>query len=250
MAFKDHFSGHAGVYREARPTYPPALFDWLTAQAPRRTLAWDCGCGNGQATGELAARFERVFATDPSANQIAQAEPIANATFAVEPAEQCSLADTSTDLITVAQALHWFDHARFFAEAHRVLAPRGVFAAWGYSDCQIGVAAVDAVKDRLYVDLTGPYWPPERALVEAGFRTIAFPFDEIATPAFPMVVSWTVEHLLAYFRSWSATQRYIKAKGHDPVALVEPDLRAAWGDPAQRRDVRWQFHLRVGRIVD
>jgi SAM-dependent methyltransferase len=249
MAFKDHFSGHADLYREARPTYPPALFDWLAAQAPRRELAWDCGCGNGQATGELAARFARVFASDPSANQVAQAKPIANVTFAVEPAERCSLADGSIDLVTIAQALHWFDHVRFFSEARRVLAPRGVIAAWGYSDCQIGVAAIDAVKDRLYVDLTGPYWPPERALVEAGFRTIAFPFDEIATPAFAMVASWTVDQLLAYFRSWSATQRYLKANGHDPVALVEADLRAAWGDPAQRRDVRWRFHLRAGRVA-
>lgn len=247
MTFKDHFSGHAGVYREARPTYPPALFDWLAAQAPRRELAWDCGCGNGQATGELAARFARVFASDPSANQIAQAGPIANATFAVEPAERSSLATAGVDLITVAQALHWFDDACFFAEARRVLAPGGVLAAWGYSDCRIGVPAIDAVKDRLYVELTGPYWPPERTLIEAGYRTMAFPFAEFAAPEFPMVASWTVEHLIGYFRSWSATQRYIKARGHDPVALVEPDLRAAWGDAEQRRDVRWQFHLRAGR---
>lgn len=246
--FKDHFSGHAAIYREARPTYPPQLFAWLAQQAPDRELAWDAGCGNGQATVALGEHFAHVIGTDPSANQIAQAETRANVELRVEPAEQSSLAVASTSLATVAQALHWLDHARFYAEVRRVLKPGGVLAVWAYSDCSIGDAAIDRLKDHLYVDLTGPHWPTERVLVETGYRTLPFPFVEIAAPAFPMVAHWTVDHLLAYFRSWSATQRYLKVKGEDPVALIEPELRSMWGDPAHKRDVSWQFHVRAGRV--
>ena len=247
-AFKDHFSGHAGKYAEARPTYPPALFDWLAQQAPDRALVWDAGCGNGQASVALAERFARVFGTDPSAPQIAAAEPHANVDYAVEAAEQCSLPSASASLVTVAQALHWFDHARFYAEVKRVLKPRGVLAAWTYVDCNTGNGAVDALKDRLYNELTGPYWPAERAYVDAGYRTLPFPFEEISAPPFDMVADWDLEQFLAYLRTWSAVQRYSKAKGHDPVALIEADLRAAWGDAAHSRAVRWQFFVRAGRV--
>ena len=245
--FKDHFSGHADLYRDARPTYPDALFEWLAAQAPDRALAWDCGCGNGQASATLARHFERVIASDPSANQIADAQSGANIEYRVEPAEHSSLADASASLVTVAQALHWFDFAAFYAEVRRVLKPGGVFAAWAYAACGTDEASIDDVIEHLYGDaLTGPYWPPERAHIDAGYRTIPFPFAKIAAPEFPMIMRWNVDQLLAYLRSWSATQRYIKAKGEDPVALVEPKLRTAWGDPARVREVRWQFHLLAG----
>ena len=253
MAFNDHFSGHAATYREARPLYPDALFDWLADQVAHRDLVWDTGCGNGQASVALAARFVRVFATDPSANQIENAERRPNIDYRVEPAEQCSLASASADLVTVAQALHWFDFARFFPEVQRVLKPGGFFAAWAYSDCRV-TSAVDVHKDRVYVDLTGTYWPPERELVETGYRTIPMPvgagapFEDVAAPSFVMSVSWNAQQFLAYLRSWSATQRYIKANGVDPVAIVENDLIAAWGDPEMRREVRWDFHLRCGRL--
>jgi SAM-dependent methyltransferase len=253
MAFKDHFSGHASSYREARPLYPDALFDWLAAVAPARSLAWDAGCGNGQASVALAVRFTRVFATDPSSNQIENAEAKANIEYRVEPAERCSLPSASADLVTVAQALHWFDFPRFFAEAERVLRPGGVLAMWAYADCRVA-PAVDVLKNRVYVDFTGTYWPPERAHIEAGYNTIPIPFGndapfaEIATPAFDMCVPWDAAQFLAYLRSWSATQRYIKANGRDPVAMVEPELLAAWGDPEETRTVRWDFHVRCGRL--
>lgn len=246
--FKDHFSGHAAIYREARPTYPAELFAWLAQQTPDSALAWDCGCGNGQATVALAQHFTCVIGTDPSANQIADAKPAANVDYRVEPAEQSSLADASASLVTVAQALHWFDFDRFYAEVRRVLKPGGVFAAWTYADCRTGDAAIDAIKNILYVDLTGPYWPPERALVESGYRTLPFPFVELAAPAFEMKAAWNIEQFLAYLRSWSATQRYLKDRGEDPVALIEADLRAAWPDTQTKRDVHWDFHIRCGRV--
>lgn len=246
--FKDHFSGHADIYREARPTYPPALFAWLAQQAPDQELAWDAGCGNGQATVALAEHFVHVIGTDPSANQIAASQARPNIEYRVEPAEQPTLATASASLVTVAQALHWLDHARFHEQVRRILKPGGIIAVWSYAHCAVDDAAIDQAVTRLYVDLTGPYWPTERSLVETGYRTIAFPFVEIATPSFPMIAAWTVDHLLAYLRSWSATQRYIKALGEDPVTLIEPDLRAAWGERTRVRDVRWQFHLRAGHI--
>lgn len=243
--FKDHFSGNARGYHDARPSYPDELFDWLAQVVPGCALAWDSGCGNGQASVALAARFARVIATDPSANQIANADARANIDFRIEPCEHSSLADASADLVTVAQALHWFDREAYYAEVRRVLKPRGVFVAWAYSDCHV-TPAIDTLKDHVYVDRVGPWWPPERSLVEAGYRTIAFPFEEFAAPAFVMITSWNVDRFLAYLRSWSATQRYIKDKGEDPVTEIEDDLRAAWGDGS--RSVQWKFHLRCGRV--
>ena len=246
MTFKDLFSGHANLYHAARPTYPDALFDWLAMQTSARDLAWDVGCGNGQASVALAARFARVHASDPSARQIANAEARPNIDYRVEPSERCSLADASADLVTVAQALHWFDLPRFHVEVRRVLKPGGLFAAWTYANCHVD-AAVDAIVQRLYVDLTGPFWQPERVHVENGYRDLAFPFDAIVAPAFDMVARWNLDAFLAYLRSWSGTQGYLKAHGVDPVALVEPDLRAAWGDADRRRDVYWDFYMRCGR---
>jgi SAM-dependent methyltransferase len=247
MNFKDHFSGHAAVYRHARPDYPPALYDFLLAQVPASTCAWDAGCGNGQASIALADRFDQVIASDPSAEQIANAERRPNIDYRVEPAEHSTLAPASVDLVTVAQALHWFDLGSFHKEVRRVLKPGGVVAFWSYADCRVDTQ-VDAQKDRLYLDLTGPYWPPERALVESGYASLPFPFERIATPSIELCMHWDVEHFLAYLRSWSATQRYVRALEHDPVALVEPALREAWGDPASPRPVRWDFHLHCGRL--
>ena len=245
--FKDHFSGHADSYREARPTYPDELFAWLAQQAPDNELAWDAGCGNGQATVALAQYFKRVIGTDPSANQIAEGEPRPNIEYRVEPAEQPTLVDASASAVCVAQALHWFDHARFYSEVKRVLKPGGILVAWTYADCSTGEAPIDRVKDHLYVDLTGKYWPPERAHVDAGYQTLLFPFVEIAAPPFEMLARWNVEQFLAYLRTWSASQRYLKAKGVDPVSMIEPDFRAAWGEPARVRDVRWKFFVRAGK---
>ena len=247
MTFKDHFSAHAAIYREARPNYPAALYDFLAGEAPSTERAWDAGCGNGQASIDLAARFTEVVATDPSAEQIANASPRPNISYRVEPAEQSSLAAGSVDLVCVAQALHWFDITRFHAEVRRVLKPRGVVAFWTYADCRVD-AQVDVQKNRLYNELTGPYWSPERALVETGYARMPFPFARIPTPTFELCMHWTVDQFLVYLRSWSATQHYIRALQQDPVALIEDELREAWGDPSQLHEVRWDFHLHCGRI--
>jgi len=249
--FKDHFSGHAADYRTSRPLYPGALYAWLAHQAPARALAWDAGCGNGQASVALAAHFAQVVGTDASAAQIANAEARENVRYRVEPAETTAFADASVDLITVAQALHWFDLPRFGAEALRVAKPGAVLAAWTYALCAI-TPAVDAVVMQLYQDVVGPYWPPERRHTENGYAELALPFVPLPAPAFAMTATWTLPQFLAYLQTWSATQRYRAAEGRDPITVIEPALTRAWQapdqPPEQPRLIRWPLTLRAGRL--
>lgn len=247
-SFKDHFSGHAAHYAAARPGYPADLFDWLTSITEPLQLAWDVGCGNGQAATALGERLIAVQATDPSAEQIAAARVHPGVRYLVEPAESSSLPDDSVDLITIAQALHWFDHPRFFAEAQRVLRPGGVIAAWCYGLCGV-TARVDRVFAHLYEDVLGPYWPPERRLVESGYRELDFPFEEIRPPLLEMRCDWTLPQYLAYLSSWSASQRYLKATDMDAVAQLADRFAEAWGEPSRLRAVRWPLGMRAGRTV-
>jgi ubiquinone/menaquinone biosynthesis C-methylase UbiE len=244
---KDHFSGHAACYQQFRPNYPAPLFAYLASLGPAHDLAWDCATGNGQAAVALAPFFSSVIATDFSAQQIDQAPRDAKVRYLVAPADKAPIEAGSVDLVTVAQALHWFDLGAFYAEVRRVAKPGGTLAVWCYEMHHI-TPEIDAIVRRLYSDIVGPYWPPERRIVEEGYRTLAFPFEELAPPPFEMVHSWDLEHVMGYFGSWSSTQRYRKQVGKDPLALIADDLKAAWGDPEQTREVVWPLNLRVGRI--
>ncbi len=247
MTFHDHFSGHATGYAQARPTYPAELYTWLATTCAQSDLAWDAGCGNGQAALHLTPWFAHVIATDPSAAQIAQAPPHPQIDFRVEPAEEPTLAAGSVDLVTVAQALHWFDLERFYASVTRTSRPGGVIAVWTYGLSNVD-AAVDHAFMSLYDDVLGPYWPAERRHVENGYAELPFPFRAIEAPAFAMECRWTLPQYLAYLGTWSATQRYVRARGEDPVAMLADKFARAWGDPRQPRLVRWPLGLRVGRI--
>lgn len=245
VAFKDHFSAVAADYASARPEYPDALFAWIASIAPTRAMVWEAGCGSGQASRGLAAHFDRVHATDPSAQQVAQASAPANVRFAVEPGERCSLPDASVAAVCVAQALHWFDRDAFFAECARVLRPGGVLVAWGYQDIEVpsDVAGANAgLQDEIR-----DYWPPERALIDAAYAGFAWPFDPVAAPAFELQVLWTLPRLLGYFSSYSATRRCRDATGRDPVAAHAPALAAAWGDPEAPRALRWPMFVHARR---
>lgn len=241
--FKDHFSKQAAEYAKFRPRYPKELFRWLGSVAPAKELAWDCATGSGQATVELANVFERVIATDASEKQVANAERHQRVEYRVATAEESGLEPNTADLITVAQALHWFDLARFEAEARRVATAGGVVAAWAYKLATVS-PAVDAIVNRYYSDVVGPYWPAERVLVER-FEELPFGFDRIETPPFEMTAEWKVEHLLGYLRTWSATQRFMAAEQRDPLEDVEGELRKGWGEDV--REVVWPLTVRVGR---
>jgi ubiquinone/menaquinone biosynthesis C-methylase UbiE len=247
MGFRDHFSSVAKRYADFRPHYPAVLFDYLATLAPRNSLVWDCACGNGQATVDLAQRFDRVIATDASAQQVRAAGREPNVKYRVATAEQSGLPDGSAGLITVAQALHWFDLERFYAEAKRVLQPSGVLAAWAYGINEVEGGAVNDLVQEFYSKTVGPYWPPERKLVEEGYRSIPFPFSEIAPPAFRLEANWTLDQLIGYFSTWSATNRFIKARGSNPLEPLSEALARVWGDPNTARVVVWPLSLRIGR---
>jgi ubiquinone/menaquinone biosynthesis C-methylase UbiE len=245
MTFKDHFSKQAADYAKFRPGYPREMFEYLASIAPARQRAWDCATGSGQAAVGLAAVFDRVIATDASEKQIANAQPHERVEYRVAPAEQSQIELSNVDLIMVAQALHWFDLDRFYPEARRVLKPGGVFAASAYRFLHVTPAVDDLVNRRYYGEIVGPCWPAERALI-MNFEEIPFPFPERETPAFEMKVDWTLDHVLGYLRSWSATQRFIAANRRDPLEEIAAELRSAWGDIKKSRRVVWPLTLRVG----
>lgn len=243
--FADHFSVAASDYANARPHYPPELFAWLASIAPATTHAWEAGCGSGQASQDLATVFDAVFATDPSAAQIARARASAKVSFAVEPAERCSLGDRSVDAVRVAQALHWFERDAFFAECARVLNPGGVLVAWGYQDIeppQQLAAAVDAFRDEI-----AAYWPAERAFIDSAYAQFQWPFAKIRTPHFEMKAEWPLARLLAYFSSFSAVKCHRDATGRDPVAAHAPAIEQAWGDTENRMRLRWPIFIHACR---
>jgi hypothetical protein len=247
MAFADHFSRQARDYTQFRPRYPRELFEFIASLMNRRELAWDCGTGNGQAAVDLAAYFQRVVATDPSANQVAHAIRHLKVQYMVAAAESCPLEPDSADAITVAQALHWFDLPRFYAQVRRVGRAGSVIAAWSYGLAHI-TPTVDHVIGHLYADILGDYWPPQRHYIEKGYRTIDFPFDDVPAPQFAMQAEWTLDELFGYLGTWSSVDRFRRQNASDPLAQVEADLRAAWGPADQARRVHWPLYLRVGRV--
>jgi len=244
VTFKDHFSKQAADYAKFRPRYPQKLFEYLGSVAPNRGLAWDCGTGNGQAAVGLATVFDRVIATDASEKQIANARSHERVEYRVTRAEKSDLESASIDLIMVAQALHWFDLDRFYDEVRQVLKPDGVLAASAYNLLRVQ-PAIDEVVNRYYYEVVGPFWPPERELVE-NFADLPFPFHEIDPPKFEMTAQWNLDHLIGYLRTWSSTQRFMAANGADPLEQIIDELRRAWGNPQEVRTVLWPLILRLG----
>lgn len=247
MPFKNYFSAGSDAYRTFRPGYPPELFSWLAGLPPRRDAALDCGCGTGQASVALAEHFAKVYAIDPSAAQIESARPHEGVDYRVAPAEATGLPDGCVDLVIAAQALHWFDFDRFYPEVRRVAREGAVFAAFTYGLLAIN-GELDGVIGRFYRDTIGPYWPPERAHVDAGYRTLPFPFAEIASPSFAMTAEWELGHLMGYLATWSAVAEYRRLTGDDPLPALAEELSAVWGSPETVRPVSWPLVLRAGTI--
>ncbi len=246
-SFKDHFSTRSSDYAAYRPTYPATLAELLAESAPGRETAVDCGCGAGQLSVLLAEQFEQVIALDASAPQLEHAKPHERVIYRQSRAEQTGMGDASADLVTVAQAAHWFDLDPFYTEVRRILRPGGVIALVTYG-VMVADGHVGNVISHFYYDRLGGFWPPERRHVEAGYQTLAFPFEEFASPALAMEVSWNVDDLIGYVDTWSAVRNLEKASGREPFDTFVSELRSAWGDPDERRRIRWPLSVRAGRV--
>jgi SAM-dependent methyltransferase len=246
MSFQDHFSSRADAYARARPTYPPGLFGELARLARGHDLAWDCGTGNGQAALGLALHFGSVVATDPSAAQLAEAASHPRVTYRQLSESSSGLDPGSVDLVTAAQAAHWFDLDLFYREVTRVLRPGGLLAMWCYGLCRIA-ADIDEILGEFYHLTVGPCWPMERSHVDAEYRSLRFPWPDLPFPRLEIERSWTLPELLAYVETWSAVNRYRESRGQDPMPGLGGALAEAWGTPDQARQVIWPLSVRVGR---
>ncbi|WP_400193464.1 class I SAM-dependent methyltransferase [Hymenobacter sp. B81] len=243
----DRFSGHAAQYAQFRIGYPPALYDFLLSLTPGRAAAWDCGTGNGQVAADLAPHFTRVEATDISPEQLAQVVPQPNVHYRVSPAERTPFAAGSFDLITVAQALHWFDAEAFHREARRVARPGAVVAEWGYGLVKVN-EQIDPLIQHFYTRIVGPYWDANRRHIDDEFACLPFPFSQMQQCRFAERQSWDAERFLRYLQTWSSVQRYRRAVGEEPLGQIEPQLRALWGE--EKREVCFPIFLRAGSITE
>ncbi len=242
---KDLFSGHAEQYASFRPTYPKALYDFILAYVKDRNTAWDCACGNGQVARDLVPYFKRIEATDLSAKQIENAIPSSSVTYSVSRAEQTSFPDSTFDLITVGQALHWFDTSAFYKEVYRVAKPDSVIAVWGYG--LLGVEpSIDYKLQHFYKEVIGPYWDNERKFVDEAYATLPFPFIEITAPSFTITVEWSKAQLYGYIATWTAVVKYIKEHHINPVDAFINDIYPLWGD--EIKTITFPVFLRLGSI--
>lgn len=247
FSFKDNFSKQSDTYLKYRPHYPEELYSFLAGLCAEKKLAWDCGTGNGQAAVSLVKHFSNVLASDPSEAQIKNAIASTHVIYKVCSAENSGLESKSIDLITVANALHWFQFDTFYTEVKRILKSDGIIAVWCYgSPIHLQSAAVNEVIRKLHDDVLGKFWLPENRLVEQKYKTIPFPFSELPHPNFTMEKNLSEKDLLGLFHSWSAVQRYKDSEQADPVALIEKDLREAWGKD-ERQCFTWELTLKLGR---
>ncbi len=245
--FPDYFSAAADAYAHYRPVYPPELIAALVAACPGTGRAWDCATGNGQVAAALAGAFSQVVASDASAAQLAHAARHPRIQYVQCLAERAPLAPASIDLVTVGQALHWFGFADFYDEVRRVARPEGLVSAWCYGLLRIS-PSLDRLLDHFYHQTLGGYWPRQRRYIEEGYRTIPFPFARIVLPEFQVELAWTLPQLAGYLRTWSAVQRFRKAKGHDPVSDLESELARHWPEGGRRRKITWPLYVLAGRV--
>lgn len=241
---KDRFSDQARQYAAFRPHYPKELYDFVFSHVKSFDLAWDAGTGNGQAAQVLATRFRKVLATDISARQLEQAVRKENIVYEVA-GEATSLSDQSVDLVTVAQAIHWFNRPMFYREVRRVVKPGGILAVWTYGLLKVSPEIDPLIKD-FYTRVVGPYWDPERKLIDEELKTVDFPFGEVATPSIHMRFDWSFGELVGYLNTWSATQKYIREHANDPVG--ELLRKTASGVSQEKFQIEFPLFLRLGVI--
>lgn len=245
-AFKDHFSKQSGLYARYRPGYPRELFVFLAGLTAEHGLVWDCGTGNGQAAIALTEFYDRVIATDPSAEQVSNSSPHPKVEYRVEKAEANSIETNSVDLLTIATALHWLDHDLFYPEVNRVLKQDGIIAAWAANTPTVS-PEVDTVLNYLHEDILGDYWLAENRMVDSEYATMPFPFQLIDCPRFTSQKPMNLADMNGYLNTWSATQRYITTNGHNPVDMVMDRLAEVWGNADDEKTATWKLTMKVGR---
>ncbi len=243
---KDNFSAHSDAYARYRPVYPDAFFTYLQTLLQGRNNAWDCATGNGQAAQKLAPLFQQVYATDISQAQLNNALPAPNIRYSLHPAEATNFPADFFDLVLVAQAVHWFDFERFYAEVNRTAKPAAPIVIIGYGKLE-AAPELDAIINHFYVNIVGPYWDKERRYLDEAYRTIPFPFEEIPPPSFTMRHRWTLAHLTGYLQTWSAVKHYQNKTGNNPLDLITDELQAAWGGE-EKRMINFPLLLQIGKI--
>ena len=246
--FRDHFSAAAPAYARFRPGYPAELFTWIASESPSLDWAWDAATGSGQAARGLADHFSRVVATDASRAQLASAAAHPNVHYVRSRVEASGLASSVAGAVVAAQAVHWFDRPAFFREAARVAAPRALIAVWTYGNPSV-TPEVDGVLNPFYRDVIGPYWPPERRLIENMYRDIELPFAAVKAPDLQLETRMTLAELAGYVGTWSGVHRHREATGADPLPALIDALGNVWGDPASSKTTRWPMAIRAGRAA-
>lgn len=232
-------------YNEYRPTYPPEIYSFLFSVASGRNLAWDVGCGGGQVAQVLAQSFKQVIATERSEAQLKNAAFAPNIEYRVEVAEKCSLEDHSVDLITVGEAMHWFRLDDFYREAHRVLKKQGILAAWCYWLRPENMLLNNILK-KFDTEIVNAFWLPDVDIVRDYYREIEFPFEEIQAPELTMRALWSVDQLLGYMDTWSASQQFMRVNNIRPTELVRDEIMAIF--PRETlQEFTWKLGLRIGR---
>lgn len=243
---KDNFSAQAPAYAQYRPRYPQELYEFLFNLPGPKDTAWDCGTGNGQVAAELAEKYTLVYGTDVSQAQLQLATQAANIHYLVCPAENTPLADASVDLVTVAQAVHWFDFEKFRQEVRRVAKPGAWVAFWGYGLLQIE-PKIDKVISHFYNHTIGDYWDPERRYLDEAYESIPFPYHEAEAPNFSIRLRWTLAHFIGYLSSWSSVKHYERKHGVSPLPDLEQELLPLWPEQ-EHKEIFFPVFLRVGQL--
>jgi SAM-dependent methyltransferase len=245
---KNWFDQGGITYAAFRPEYPVELASFLVSLTADKELAVDVGCGNGQLTTMLAPFFSKVIGFDPSADQIANCQVCERVRYQCAPAENLPLPDKCAGLVTAAQAAHWFDLPKFYAEVRRIGTQGGILALVSYGVLTLDDSHLNDLFQQFYWQEIGVYWPPERKLVDTGYATIDFPFDELESPAMAIRLKWNLSEFLGYLSTWSAV-RHAKDLGRDDVLHgFAASLAGAWGDPSVARSVVWPINMRIGRF--
>ncbi|MBL6449528.1 class I SAM-dependent methyltransferase [Fulvivirga sp. 29W222] len=244
MSVKDNFSRQSDLYAAYRPHYPPMLYNYLFDKIKNFNYAWDCGTGNGQVAYQLSKRFKKVCATDISSKQLENAVKVPNIQYMLAPAESTSIPSSCVDLITVAQALHWFEVESFYKEVLRVASPDATLAYWGYNILQVN-ESIDPIIRHFHNHVVGDYWDPERKVLLKEYADINFPLINPRQTYFHYAIQWNLSHLKGYLESWSAVQHYIQQKRHNPVEALIDQIQSQWDD---NQAVTFPIFLVYGRI--